>query len=139
MCPQKPLTVEIYDSSLKSWSTAGQLPQNLKPIWKQSKMFFVSEDLLYFYGIELHSQRSGIVIFGFQNGDSIFVPWPLEHVECRCHCLLTCGTRVLLAMCMADFSDIIIWEIEKPKFHSDSLMVTDITNCKDATNYFGRI
>lgn len=68
---QIPWRIEIYDSSMKSWSTIGLLTQNLKPTWRERKMLFVSEDFLYCFGMELHFEKKGIVIFSVQNRASI--------------------------------------------------------------------
>jgi hypothetical protein len=117
--------VEIYDSCLKSWTTAGHLPRNL---WFFQARIVISEDFLYYHGIEVDSFTRCIVAFSVQNGTSIFVPLPLhlqgESYNNRCDVLFTCGSRVLLGTSKPDV--IIIWELEKPRLGLNNLEVREI-------------
>lgn len=86
--------IDMYDSSLKSWTTAGQLPENLRAVWTMEKnTIVVSEDFLYLKCLDTNSTRWGIVSFNIQNGTSLFTELPLEY---RCDVLCICGSRVLL-------------------------------------------
>lgn len=118
-----PQRVEIYDPRLKSWSTAGQLPQNWSLLQERS---VISENMLYSQVLELNSGTHGIGTFSVQNGTSMFILLPLEDVGGgeRYDSLFTCGSRVFLATCIrhddsSKISDFIIWELDKPNLGSN--------------------
>jgi hypothetical protein len=101
--------VEIYDSSLKSWRTAGHLEDNMEgdeywvqdnlegnESWEQNPMVFGSD--CFFYCMTTRRRR-GIVGFSMREGISIFAALPELHdgqIVTYSH-LLTCGSRILIA------------------------------------------
>jgi hypothetical protein len=120
--------VEIYDSCLKSWSTAGQLPQNMRILHTalDKVRIVISEDFLYCKGWQREVRfRYGIIAFSVQNGTSIFMRLPLEDVPDRNRrdVLFSCGSRVLLGTCIRyrGVEDIIISELQKPALTSNFL------------------
>lgn len=114
-------TVEIYDSSEKSWRIAGQLPGDLWVIG--STMVFCEG---YFYCLAAILGGWGIVGFNITEGISISAPLPeMANDKNMTLRLLTCGSRVLVSGGIIEdggllFQELIIWEFDKMKVDSSS-------------------
>jgi hypothetical protein len=117
---QKGDMVEIYDSSDKSWSIAGRMPEDVWLVRARMGMEMVFCDGA-FYCLTIVNGGWGIMGFNIRKG--IFVSAPLPEMAKKKHIfpfLLTCGSRVLVTGGKVKdeeglLQEVVIWEFEKPK------------------------
>ena len=146
------LRIEIYDSTLRSWRTAGHAPENLGGPGPEPEMAVLSEDILYWTASDENSMKSGIAGFNIQNGTSFFIPFQDENEDeddsRRVDVLFTCGSRVFAASSIYNLNGVIkwhvgvviIWEIERPNSHErDEIRMREIARMPQfLVEYFQR-
>lgn len=116
------ITVEVYDSSHKSWRIAGHLPRDLGLLG--TAMVFCQGS---FYCLTAKPGGPSIMGFSMGEGTFIFESLPPELLG-RCKYkinpqLLSCGSRILVAGGIIKdrgklLQEVIIWEFDKVKMNS---------------------